>query len=163
MKVKIFISISFILFFVGCDKNPAGPSVTSTTYTWSSVVAFTNMNCSGTGLTGHCIVNIGGYPDYSITETNCIAAVGTWETFYELSIADGSLTMSVELKSDNTGIYTVGTTAYSGTYTEVNNVITLTSTSDGESFEFTRDEDSLIQTEIEETNPYSPCSHLILN
>ena len=65
-------------------------------------------------------------------------------SYYTTDLAMPMPIPSISLNSDNTATYTSGTTALPCTYTESNNTITVTLTSDTV-LEFTRDGDSLRQ------------------
>ena len=158
MKVRLLFTSALVVLFIGCEKDPASPAVTTTTYTWSSVETFINADCSGDAITGHCMGNM------TSTEANCDEWNSTtfqgWMDFYSYYTTDLSMPVaSIALKSDNSATYTSGTTGLPCTYTESNNTITVTISSDTV-LEFTRDGDSLRQNFDAEDNA-SGCTQFI--
>ena len=153
MKVRLLFTSALVVLFIGCEKDPASPAVTTTTYTWSSVETFTNADCSGDAITGHCMT------DMTLTEPDC--GDGWMDLFTYLTTAFGSI--SCTLKSDNTAIYSVtnaeGTSEVPCTFTESNNTITVTLSAE-QVLEFTRDGDSLRQI-VEAEDNASGCTQFI--
>ena len=160
-----------LLLIVGCEEpevlvtETEEEEVITTMYGWVSVKGFSNLDCSGTEFTGHCLLLTTGMPGYAITKANCTIEIGYWSTLYSIYREVYEVpSETVYLSSDYSATYIIGetlpdstvATTYSCTYTENNNAITLTLPS-GQVVEFIRDGNSLIRTIIDETSATSSC------